>query len=384
MEWHPRLGMRQLPQGYYKSSEAKAQIASLLSACYNRLAMLRYLTAGESHGKALVAVLEGFPANLPLSGEDINRELERRQQGYGRGERMKIEADKAEILSGLRNGKTIGSPISLRIPNRSTELFEKTVTGVRPGHADLAGALKYNQKDVRNVLERASARETAARVAVGAIAKRLLSEFKINIFSEVVQIGEATDERGWRKAIDKAREEGDTLGGIFEVKATGMPAGLGSYVHWDRRLDGNIARALMSIPAVKAVEIGAGFKAASLPGSKVQDEIFYSKDRGFYRKTNNAGGIEGGMTNGEPMVVRAAVKPIATLGKPLKSVDLVSKKAREALVERSDVCAVEPAAVVGEAVVALELAKAFLEKFAGDSIEDMTGAYNSYLSRLSD
>jgi chorismate synthase len=333
--------------------------------------MLRYLTAGESHGKALVAVLEGCPANLALSEDDINRELERRQQGYGRGERMKLEQDRAEILSGVRNEKTIGSPISFRIPNRSTELFEKAVTEIRPGHADLAGALKYNQKDVRNIIERASARETAAKVAVGAVARKLLSEFKINVFSRIVQIGEAAKEADWKKLMDKAKEEGDTLGGIFEISVTGVPVGLGSHVHWDRRLDGNLARALMAIPAVKGVEIGLGFGVASLPGSKVHDEIFYSKEKGFYRKTNNAGGLEAG------------VKPIATLMKPLKSVDLITKKAREALVERSDICAVEPAAVIGEAVVAIELANAFLEKFGGDSVEDISVSLEAYLSRLS-
>ncbi|MEE8638221.1 MAG: chorismate synthase [Candidatus Margulisiibacteriota bacterium] len=344
--------------------------------------MFRYLTAGESHGKALVAILEGCPANLSLSEEDINRDLERRQQGYGRGERMKIESDKAEIISGIRNGKTMGSPIALRIPNRSTELFEKVVTQLRPGHADLAGVIKYNQKDIRNILERASARETAAKVAVGAIAKKLLSQFKINVFSEAVQIGGASEEKKWKELIDKIREEGDSLGGVFEITVTGVPIGLGSHVQWDRRLDGNLARAIMAIPAVKGVEIGLGFGMASLPGSKVHDEIFYSKDKGFYHKTNNAGGIEGGMTNGEPIVLRAVVKPIATLKKPLRSVDLVSKKASEALVERSDISAVEPAAVVGEAAAAFELAAAFLEKFGGDSLEDLAASYKAYLARI--
>ncbi len=345
--------------------------------------MLRYLTAGESHGKALVAILEGCPANLALSEEDINHDLERRQKGHGRGPRMQqIEKDRAEILSGLREGKTIGSPISLRIPNRSTELFDKVVTEPRPGHAELAGALKYNQKDLRNIIERASARETAVKVALGAIAKKLLSEFKINIFSKIVQIGGAEEEKEWKKLIDKAREEGETLGGIFEVKVMGNFPGLGSYVQADQRLDGILAQALMSIPAVKGVEIGLGFSVSHLPGSKVHDEIFYSKQKGFYRKTNRAGGLEGGVTNGEPIILQAAVKPIATLKKPLKSVDIVSKKAGNALVERSDVCAVEPAAVVGEAVVALELAKVFLDKFGGDAIEDVAASYKAYLSRI--
>jgi len=330
----------------------------------------------------LIAVLEGCPANLPLSEEDINRELERRQQGYGRGERMKIEADKAEIVSGIRNGKTIGSPIALRIPNQSTELFEKEVTQLRPGHADLAGVLKYNQKDVRNVLERASARETAAKVAVGAIAKKLLSDFKINIFSEVVSLGGAGEETEWKKLIDNAKKDGDTLGGAIEIQATGVPAGLGSYVHWDRRLDGILAQAIMAIPAVKGVEIGMGFKAADLPGSKLQDEIFYSKEKGYHHKTNNAGGIEGGVTNGEPILIRAAVKPIATLKKPLKSVDIATKKTSEAHVERSDISAVEPAAVVGEAAVAIALAAAFLEKFGGDAMEDVAASYKAYQARI--
>ncbi|OGC24092.1 chorismate synthase [candidate division WOR-1 bacterium RIFOXYB2_FULL_42_35] len=344
--------------------------------------MLRYLTAGESHGPALVAILEGIPANLALSADDINRDLARRQQGYGRGDRMKIEQDKVEITSGVRNGKTIGSPIAIRIINRSTEFFGKSITQLRPGHADLAGALKYNQKDVRNILERSSARETAAKVAVGVICKKLLSEYKINFFGKVVQIGGATKEKDWQKAIDEAREKGDTLGGVFEITVTGVPVGLGSHVQRDRCLDGKLAQAIMAIQAVKGVEIGLGFEQASLPGSKVHDEIFYDKEKGFYHKTNNAGGIEGGMSNGEPIIIRAAVKPIATLKKPLKSVDLVSKKPAEAFVERSDVCAVEPAVVVGEAAVAIELATAFLEKFSGDSLEDISAAHKAYLARI--
>ena len=270
----------------------------------------------------------------------------------------------------------------MRIPNRSTELFEKEVTQLRPGHADLAGTLKYNQKDVRNILERASARETAAKVAVGSIAKKLLSEFKINVFSEVVRLGGAAKEAEWKKAIDAAKKSGDTLGGVIEIQVTGVPIGLGSYAQWDRRLDGILARAVMAIPAVKGVEIGMGFGAAELPGSKIHDEIFYSKDKGFHHKTNNAGGIEGGITNGEPIVIRAAVKPISTLVKPLKSVDISTKKASEAHVERSDISAVEPAAVVGEAAVAIELAGAFLEKFGGDAMEDIVASYKAYQSRI--
>jgi len=344
--------------------------------------MLRFLTAGESHGKALIAILEGCPANLALSEADINPDLLRRQQGVGRGERMKLEQDKVEILSGVRKGKTIGSPIALKIPNQSTAFFDKVFTKLRPGHADLAGALKYNQKDVRNILERASARETAIRVAIGAITKKLLSEFKIKLSSQVVQIGGVSDEREWKELIEQSKNKGDSLGGIFEVHVSGVPAGLGSYVHWDRRLDGNLARAIMAIPAVKGVEIGMGFGVASLPGSQVHDEILYLKSRGFRHKSNHAGGLEGGMTNGEPIVIRAAVKPIATLIKPLSSVDLASRKPAKAFVERADVCAVFPAAVIGEAVAALEVAKAFLEKFGGDSIEDIALALKAYQSRI--
>ncbi|MFH1361648.1 MAG: chorismate synthase [bacterium] len=344
--------------------------------------MLRYLTAGESHGKAEIAILEGCPANLPLKESDLDKDLARRQQGYGRGARMKIEKDKAEILSGVRKGKTIGSPIAIQIPNRSTQFFAKTFSRLRPGHADLAGALKYNQKDVRNILERASARETAAKVAVGAVAKRLLAEFKIKVESRVLVIGGESRSGQWKNLIDYSRKDGDTLGGLFEVVVKGAPAGLGSHVHWDRRLDGQLAAAVMAIPAIKSVEIGLGKEVANLPGSRVHDEIFYSKADGFYRNTNNAGGLEGGMTNGEAVVVRAAMKPIATLKKPLQSVDLATKKVTKALVERSDVCAVEPAAVIGEAVVAIEIANAFLEKFGGDALEDIKKAYQAYLSRI--
>jgi chorismate synthase len=296
---------------------------------------------------------------------------------------MAIEKDQAEILSGMRKGKTIGSPIAILIPNRSTELFDKVITQLRPGHADLAGALKYGQSDVRNIIERASARETAARVAVGAVVRRLLSEIRIRVSSRIVEIGGAKKESEWKKLIDKARLAGDSLGGIFEVAVSGVPAGLGSYVQWDRRLDGNLARAVMAIPAVKGVEIGLGFEVAAMPGSNVHDEIYYKKGQGFYHKTNNAGGLEGGVTNGEPIVIRAAMKPIATLKKPLESVDLVSKKAVKALVERSDVCAVEAAAVIGEAVVMLEVANALLEKFGGDTVEELKGDFSAYQKRLS-
>lgn len=344
--------------------------------------MLRFLTAGESHGRALVAILEGCPAHLALSAADLDGDLARRQQGYGRGARMKLEIDRAEILSGVRRGETIGSPIAILIPNKSTELFDQPVTQLRPGHADLPGSLKYEQKDIRNVLERASARETAVRVAAGAVAKKLLAEVKIRVTSRVVTIGGAGKQAEWEKLIDQAKADGDSLGGIFEVTVTGVPVGLGSYVHWDRRLNGNLARAVMAIPAIKGVEIGAGFALAGLPGSKAHDEIFYDKGRGFYHKTNQAGGLEGGMSNGEPIILRAAMKPIATLGKPLQSVDLASKKPSPAHIERADVCAVEAAAVIGEAVVALEIANALLEQFGSDTVADLSAKITSYQKRL--
>jgi chorismate synthase len=345
--------------------------------------VLRYITAGESHGKALVAVLEGCPANLPLTPEDINQDLARRQEGYGRGPRMKIETDKAEIISGLRNGLTMGSPIAILLANKSNELFNESFTQLRPGHADLAGAIKYNQKDARNILERASARETAGRVATGAICKKLLAEFKIAFKSRVVSIGGASPEKEWKSLIDQAREKGDSLGGIFELEITGAPIGLGSYVQWDARLDGNLARAIMAIPGIKGVEIGLGFKEADLPGSKAHDEIFFDKGKGFYHKTNNAGGIEGGISNGEPIVIRAVMKPISTLKTPLQSVDLATKAATSAHVERSDVCALEAAGVVGEAVAAFEIARAFLEKFGGDSLEETKDNFSAYQKRSS-
>lgn len=344
--------------------------------------MLRYLTAGESHGQALVAILDGCPANLPLSEKDLSSDLARRQGGLGRGGRMKIEHDRAGIIAGVRKGKTIGSPIAILIPNKSTEFFSKTITQLRPGHADLAGALKFNQKDVRNILERASARETAVRVAVGAVAKKLLAEFGIKLSSWIGEMGGTKDERRWADAVMKARKLGDSLGGIFEITACNVPPGLGSYTQWDERLDGNLARAVMAIPAIKGVEIGFGFAAAGKRGSEVQDEIFFKKGQGFYRKTNNAGGLEGGVTNGEPIVVRAAMKPISTLAKPLRSVDLISKKAVRGHIERSDICAVEAAAVVGEAAVALEIANALLAKFGGDALEDILAAYKRYLKRI--
>lgn len=376
--------------------------------------MLRFLTAGESHGKGLVAVLEGIPANLELAASDIDKELARRQVGYGRGGRMKLEEDKAEIISGVRFGKTLGSPIAMLIRNRDFENWKdmmsevrspksdvETITKLRPGHADYAGAVKYHQDDIRNILERASARETAARVAVGAVCKKLLDQFEMQIGSHVVQIGEVSSAwgakgesvDGWREifrraeqsdlrcadpkaadkmcqAIDAAYSAGDSIGGVFEVVALDVPVGLGSYVHWDTRLDGQLAGAVMSVPAVKGVEIGLGFAQAELPGSQVHDEIFL-KDGRIYRKTNHAGGLEGGITNGEPVVIRAVMKPIATLKKPLRTIDWKSKKPTEAQVERADTCAVAAAGVVGEAMVAFTLAQAFLVKFGGDSVEEI-------------
>lgn len=382
--------------------------------------MLRYLTAGESHGKSLVAILEGMPSGLKIDLAKIDEELKRRQAGYGRGKRMDIEKDRVEILSGLRGGKTLGSPVSFLIPNKDWENWRLImdpirpgkggrVTRPRPGHADLVGALKYGQDDIRNVLERASARETATRVAIGAITKILLSEFGISIISQVIRIGgikakaenlkigeikrEAGDSlvscpdkeasRLMVKEIDRAREKGDTLGGVFEIIATGLPIGLGSYVHPDRRLDGRLARALMSIPAAKGVEIGLGFRVSELPGSEVQDEIFYEKRKGFYRKTNNAGGLEGGMTNGEPLRIKVAMKPLSTLQRPLSSVDLITKKRVKATIERADICVVPAGAVIGESAAAFELTNALIEKFGGDSLSEMRRNYTGYLKYLS-
>ncbi len=392
--------------------------------------MLRYLTGGESHGPCLTTILEGIPAGLRISKEFIDEDLRRRQSGYGRGERMKLESDKVEILSGLREGETLGSPLTLLIRNKdwgnwraimdpfsppeNSGKEDKSVprlTRPRPGHADLAGAIKYNHKDLRNILERSSARETAARVAVGAIAKVLLKEFEIEIISQVVELGkikahtadltvekirrqrdksqlscpDRTAEKLMVEEIGKAEKSGDSLGGIFEVMVTNVPVGLGSHVHWDKKLDGRLAQALMSIQAVKGVEIGLGFETSRRLGSNVHDEIFYQEGRakeekpGFFRKTNNAGGIEGGMSNGEMIIIRAAMKPIPTLKVPLKSVDLITKEPVAAAVERSDTCAVPAAAVVGEAVVAFELAGAMQEKFGGDSLSEMKRNYESYL-----
>ncbi|KUK11048.1 MAG: Chorismate synthase [Clostridia bacterium 41_269] len=371
--------------------------------------MFRFLTAGESHGPCLTAIIEGIPAGLELSEKAINFQLQRRQRGYGRGKRMELERDRVKITSGVRGGFTLGSPICLVIENKdwenwqdimaadkSADLEAKKVTAPRPGHADLAGAIKYRHKDMRNVLERASARETAARVAVGAVARIFLEALGININSHVIRIGnvaidinkiephmlskaldspvmciDSEKAEEMLREIDNAKREGDSLGGIFEVIAENVPPGLGSYAHWDRRLDGRLAQALMSIPGVKGVEFGIGFKAAEKPGSEVHDAIYYNDDRGFYRLTNNAGGLEGGMSNGEPIIARAAMKPIPTLIKSLPSVDIRTKKPVKAAVERSDVCAVPAAAVVGEAVVSIVLAEAVLEKFGGDYMEEI-------------
>ncbi len=383
--------------------------------------MLRYLTAGESHGELLMGIIEGMPSGLLIRVTDIDRDLARRQTGYGRGGRMKIEKDQVKIYSGVRWGRTLGSPIGLMIRNKDWENWRakmspdptflnsaEPVTRPRPGHADLAGALKYGMTDVRNVLERSSARETAMRVAVGALAKRLLEEFGIEVMSHVLSIGgvfakvpkvslqelkkrvEASElrcsdtdaEKRMMKKIDQAKAAGDSLGGVFEVIVIGVPAGLGSHAHWDRKLDGKLASALMSIQAIKGVEVGAGFGTANRPGSLVHDEIFWSRKRGFYRKTNMAGGIEGGISNGENIVLRAAMKPIPTLMKPLHSVDLASKKAFKASVERSDVCAVPAAGVVAEAAVAFEISAAMVEKFGGDSIDEMKRNYHTYMKHL--
>lgn len=376
--------------------------------------MLKYITSGESHGKCLIAVVEGLPAGLRIDTETINGELARRQGGYGRGPRMKIEKDAVELLSGTRKGLSIGSPIALKIKNLDYTIEDlPELTRARPGHADLAGAMKYGFHDMRNVLERASARETAARVAAGALATALLKEFNINVLGYVVGIGgflaspvardpqelrqcrdaspiycpDKQAEEGMLKGIKEVEKAGDTVGGIIEVVAFGMPPGLGSYAQWTERLDGRLARAAMAVQAIKGVEIGLGFEVAERPGSQVHDEIFYDKSKkgltgGFYRKTNNAGGLEGGITNGEPVVLRAAMKPIPTLRMPLASVELSSKKPMEADTERSDVCAVPAASVVLEAVVAFELASAFLEKFGGDSMEEVKRNYTGYMGQV--
>lgn len=345
--------------------------------------MLRFLTAGESHGRALVAIVEGMPAGLRINVESVNAELKRRQAGFGRGKRMQIERDRAKIISGLKNNITLGSPITLLIENKdfSIEKMPK-VFCPRPGHADLAGLLKYGFSDAREVLERASARSTAASVGIGAICKIFLHEFGVKILSRVLSIGASVSQEKMTGKIKEAARNKDTVGGIFEVLAKGVPVGLGSYVQPDRRLDGRFAQALVSIPGIKAMEIGLGFGYAEKFGSQAHDEILYSKAKGFFRKTNNAGGIEGGVTNGEDIILRACMKPISTLMAPLGSVHIRSKKASKAAVERSDICVVQAAGVVAESCVASVLADAFLEKFGGDSIADIKKAFQIYRQRI--
>ncbi|MDF2947005.1 MAG: hypothetical protein K0S51_1684 [Bacillales bacterium] len=385
---------------------------------------MRYLTSGESHGPQLTAILEGVPANLEISIERINYELFRRQQGYGRGGRMKIETDTAEILSGVRNNFTLGSPICLAIKNADfknwykimsptlhDEVEEKrVVTKPRPGHADLVGGIKYNHRDLRNVLERSSARETAIRVAVGSIAKQLLEKLEIKIASHVINIGGVTAPNNYNfssidefvkkceespvrcfdkkteeemiEKIDQAKKNGDTLGGTVEVIVENVPAGLGSYVHYDKKLDGKLAAAIMSINAFKGVEIGLGFECANLPGSEVQDEISWSEEKGFFRLTNNLGGFEGGMTNGMPIVVRGVMKPIPTLYKPLNSIDINTKEKFQATVERSDACAVPAAAVIAENVVAFEIAKIILDTFENSSFDKLITNVKNYRNNV--
>jgi len=395
--------------------------------------MLRYFTAGESHGPCLTAIIDGVPAGFPIDVKKINHDLWRRQQGYGRGGRMLIEKDEVQIRSGIRWGETLGSPVALGIENRDWKNWTKkmsaspedrdealAVTKPRPGHADLTGVLKYCHSDIRNILERASARDTVSRTAAGSFCKQLLAPFGIKVMGYIRSIGKVeaknegltceeifarSDESPVRVAdkeaedkmialIEDCKKKGDTLGGIFEVVALGLPPGLGSHAQWDDKLDGRLARALMSIQAIKGVEIGLGFEMARRRGSEVHDEIFFDPDKmvsegtprivptGFYRGSNNSGGTEGGMSNGAPLVVRVAMKPISTLMSPLQSVDLRSKRPADASVERSDVCSAPAAAVVGEAVVAFELAVAFLEKFGGDSLHEITRNYEGYLGQI--
>ena len=371
--------------------------------------MLRYLTGGESHGTGMLTIVDGLPAGLHVDKSVIDFDLARRMFGYGRGKRMAIELDKVNILSGLRNDRTIGGPVSLLVKNADQSIDKlPKVYEPRPGHADLSGVLKYNLSDIRDVLERASARETVSRVAAGALCKILLAEFGIVVTSHVVAIGAAVSKtkglafdkiiissakspvRCANKnasidmciEIDKAMKAGDTLGGVFEVLIHGVPPGLGSYAQWDRRMDANLSRAVMSIQAIKAVGFGIGFESAALKGSLVHDEIFYGKKTGFYRKTNNAGGIEGGMTTGEDIIIKAAMKPISTLRKPLSSVDIRTKRPVKAAVERSDVCAVPAAAIIGEAVSSIEIANALIEKLGGDSISEMRRNYEGYLAQI--
>jgi chorismate synthase len=384
--------------------------------------MLRFLTAGESHGPALVAVLEGMVAGVPVSGKMLRAELARRRHGYGRGTRMRIEEDRLEILGGVRHGRTIGSPVAVLIRNtewpkwerimaveeEDAEVEDPALTRPRPGHADLVGMQKYGFPDARNVLERASARETAARVAVGAVCKSFLAALGITVLSHVIEVGgvrareeglpgpgdlERIDasplrtldpeaEAAMVAAVEEARRRGDTLGGVFEVVAHGLPPGLGSHVHWDRRIDGRLAQALMSIHAIKGVEVGPGFEVARRPGSRAHDEIGYEPGRGYVRATDRSGGTEGGMTTGAPLRVRAAMKPLSSLARPLATVDVATKEEAVAITQRSDVCAVPAAGVVGEAMVAFVLADALLEKMGGDSLAETRRNLRGYLDEL--
>lgn len=382
----------------------------------------RFMTAGESHGKGLLVIVEGVPAGLALSEDYIAAQLRRRQQGYGRGKRQQIEQDRAEIVSGVRHGYTMGGPIGLSIVNRDwqnqnwqvrmavepVEAEVERLTALRPGHADLAGAIKYGLDDVRPVLERASARETTARVAASAVARRFLEEFGMGVHSHVLAVGEVRAEPkepiDWEGVeaspvrcadpdaeprmiarIDAAREDLDTIGGVFEVRATGVPIGLGSFVHWDRKLDGRLAQAVMSMQAVKGVEIGGGFSTAALPGSQVQDVILPREqwsDRPWRHATNRAGGLEGGVTNGEDVIVRGALKPISTLPRRLPSADLITAELKDAFYERADVCVVPAAGVIGEAMVAIVLADAMLEKFGGDNLKETQRNYKAYMQTI--
>ncbi|ARR26103.1 TPA: chorismate synthase [Staphylococcus aureus] len=374
---------------------------------------MRYLTSGESHGPQLTVIVEGIPANLEIKVEDINKEMFKRQGGYGRGRRMQIEKDTVEIVSGVRNGYTLGSPITMVVTNddfthwrkimgaapiseEERENMKRTITKPRPGHADLVGGMKYNHRDLRNVLERSSARETAARVAVGALCKVLLQQLDIDIYSRVVEIGGIKDKdfydsetfkanldrndvrviddsiaQAMRDKIDEAKNEGDSIGGVVQVVVENMPVGVGSYVHYDRKLDGRIAQGVVSINAFKGVSFGEGFKAAEKPGSEIQDEILYNSEIGYYRGSNHLGGLEGGMSNGMPIIVNGVMKPIPTLYKPLNSVDINTKEDFKATIERSDSCAVPAASIVCEHVVAFEIAKALLEEFQSNHIEQL-------------
>ena len=381
---------------------------------------IRFTTSGESHGPGLTAIVEGLPAGLPLNLEDLDRDLARRQLGHGRGGRMKIETDRADVISGVRHGTTLGSPVTIRVQNRDYANWEERMNPwpvdaevaevhlPRPGHADLAGIQKFGFTDVRNVLERASARETAARVACGALAKSFLGDFGVQVFSHVVQIGSvradapadlepadfaAVDESPVRcldpaateamvAEIDTKRKANESLGGVFEVRVYGLVPGIGSYTSWEGRMDGRVGQAIMSIQAMKGVSVGDAFDVAGRVGSEAHDEIFWSEERGFYRETNRAGGLEGGMTTGEQLVVRGAMKPLPTLTKPLRSVDTESKEPAQALRERTDSCTVPAAGVVGEAMVALVLADAYREKFGGDHIDDVRAAFAAYRERI--